>query len=115
MIEKFSGLSPENKYALMLGSVKVFEFTVKDSSEDLFMVQSGKTIDLYGQRMFDDEKYTIKDLGCFKTDSYTASVKTAAYTERSAAERIKEKIVIPTGFLKKLETDKSLDGDLSDV
>ncbi len=105
MIEKFSGLSPENKYALMMGSVKVFEFTVKDSSEDLFMVQSGKTIDLYGQRMFDDEKYTIKDLGCFKTDSYTASVKTAAYTERSAAERINEKFIIPAGFLKKLETD----------
>jgi hypothetical protein len=115
MIEKFSGLSPENKYALMLGSIKVFEFTVKDASEDLFMVQSGKTIDLYGQRMFDDEKYTIKDLGCFKTDSYSASVKTAAYTERSAAERINEKIVIPAGFLKKLETDKSIEGNLSDV
>ncbi len=115
MIEKFSGLSPENKYALMLGSIKVFEFTIKDSSEDLFMVQSGKTIDLYGQRMFDDEKYTIKDLGCFKTDSYSASVKTAAYTERSAAERINEKIVIPAGFLKKLETDKSIEGNLSDV
>ena len=114
MIEKFSGLCTENKYALMLGSVKVFEFTIKETSEDLFMVYSGKTIDLFGQRMFDDEKYTIKDLGCFETDSKTASVKTAAYTERSAAERINEKIVIPAGFLKKLETTQNLGGDSKD-
>ena len=101
MIEKFKLCNPGRKYTLIVDGNKLFDFIVKESCEDLFLIDSGKTIDSDGQLMFADEKFTVKDLGCFNTDSYTASVKTAAYTERTATERIKERVVIPEGFLRR--------------
>jgi hypothetical protein len=106
MIDKFRCLNVANKYALMLGSKTIFEFSIKESCEDLFLVDSGKTIGSEEQFMFIDEKYTIVDLGCFNTDSYTAGVKTAAFQERTAAERVKERIVIPEGFLRRIGAEE---------
>ena len=106
MIEKFSGLNVGRKYALMLSSKKVFEFTIKESCEDLYLVDCGKTIGPDEQTLFNNEKYSVIDLGCFNTDSYTASVKTAAFQERTAAERVKERIVIPEGFLRRIGGNK---------
>lgn len=106
MIDKFNNLIIGRKYALMMGSKIIFEFTIRTSCEDLILIDSEKTIGPSEQIIFNDEKYTIKDLGCFNIDSYTASVKTAAFQERTAAERIKERIVIPEGFLRKIGGNK---------